>query len=61
MPTTKSLPIFNITPVILKTFWSIYSKLEGIEILILDGTESFTGWKIGSLGGTANYVIFILV
>ena len=59
MHISKSRPIFNLTPVILKTFWSIYSRWQWTENLILDGTDIFAGtWvrsfqvEIGLLGGT---------
>ena len=59
MPISETLHIVNLTPVILKTFWSIYSRWEWTGNLILGGTESFAGTsvmpfqvRIGSLGGT---------
>ena len=49
----------NLTPVILKTFWSTYSRWEWTGNVILGGSESLAGtWVIsfqvgiGSLGGT---------
>ena len=59
MPISESLSIINLSPVILKTFSSIYSRSKWTENLILGGSESFA-WTyimtfqvgIGSLGGT---------
>ena len=42
IPISESLPIVNLTPVILKTFCSIHSRWEWTENLILDGSEDFT-------------------
>ena len=52
MPICETLHIINLTPVILKTFWSIYSTWEWTENLILGGSEAFTG---GTLYSSANY------
>ena len=59
MPISETLNIVNLTPVILKTFSSIYSRWEGTGNLILGRSESFAGTyvmsfqvDIGSLGGT---------
>ena len=43
MSISESVPTFNLTPVILKTFWSIYLRLELTENLIIGGSESFAG------------------
>ena len=61
MPISESLSIVNLTPVILKTFSSIYSRSKWTGNLILGGSESFA-WTcimtfqvgIGYLGGTVN-------
>ena len=59
MPISESLHIVNLTPVILKTFWSIYSRWEWTGNLILGRSESFAGTSeisfqvgIGSSGAT---------
>ena len=59
MPISKSPPIVNVDPVILKTFWSIYSRWEWTENLILGRTDSSSAtsvmsfqMEIDSLGGT---------
>ena len=61
MPISESLSIVNLTPVILKTFSSIYSRSKWTGNLILGGSESFawTGTMTfqvgnGNLGGTVN-------
>ena len=41
MPISESLHIVNLTPVILKNFWSINSRWEWTENLILGEPESF--------------------
>ena len=52
------MAIVNLTSVILKTFWSIHSRLKWTGNLVLGGTEGFAGtlmsfqMGIGSLGRT---------
>ena len=55
---SKSLPIINFNPVILKTIWSMYLKCKWPGNLHLGGIESFAGTSvmsfqvgIGSIGG----------
>ena len=64
MPISETLHIVNLTPVILKTFWSIYSRWEWTGNLILGESESFAGtWVmsfqmgIGCLGGTVFFQV----
>ena len=59
MHISKSLPIFNLTPVILKTFWSIYSRWQWAEKFDFRWDWHFSGtWvrsvqvEIGLLGGS---------
>ena len=59
MPISESLPNVNLTPVILRTFWGIYSRRERTRNLILGRSESFAetymmSFQVGarSLGGT---------
>ena len=63
MPISENLHIVNLTPVILKTFWSIYWRWEWTGNLISGGSESFVGTYmsfqvgIGSLGGTGFFQV----
>ena len=64
VPISKSLYIVDLTPVIFKTFWSIYSRWEWTRNLILSGSESFAGtlelifhMKIDFLGGTVIFQV----
>ena len=43
MSISKSLPIVNLTPVILKIFWNIYLRWERTGNLTLSGVENFAG------------------
>ena len=59
MSISKSPSIVNVDPIILKTFWSIYSRWERTENLILGRTDSSAATSvmsfqmgIDSLGGT---------
>ena len=58
MPISESLPIFNLTPVILKTFWNIYLWWEWTRNLIFWQVSKFCWYLITfqvgivCLGGT---------
>ena len=64
MPISENLHTVNLTPVILKTFWSIYWRWEWTGNLISGGSESFVGTYvmsfqvgIGSRGGTGFFQV----
>ena len=61
MPISERLPIVNLTPVILKTFCSIYLRWESTRNLILGGSEIFAGTYVMSFQvgiGSLGWILF---